>query len=98
MLVLAIEKPSPGALEIVATPIEFPYWLADELIASRSKHRLSRRIGFEADSLVVENQNAIQSAIEDGLVFALRGIERVCGFALFPFGQNEETDVERDGN
>src|SRR5882762_10614067 len=86
MLVLTIEKPSPRALEIVTFPIELPYWLTDEFIAPRSKHRLGCRIAFKADPLIVENQNAIKRAVKDGLVLALGGIKRASRLSVFATG------------
>jgi hypothetical protein len=86
MLVLAIEKPSPGALEIVTAPVELPYWLADKFVTPRLEDGLGCRIGFETDSLIVENQNAIQCAIKDGFVFALGSIENVHRLSMFATG------------
>src|SRR6267378_5839057 len=92
MLVLAIEKPFPGVLEVVTAPIELTYWLADQFVAPGSKDGLGRRIGFKTDSMVIENQNAIQCAIEDGLVFALGGIKRASRLSVFAACLQKKTD------
>src|ERR1700674_3567781 len=83
MLVLAIKKPFPGVLEIVTAPVELTYWLADQLAAPASKDGLGLRIGFKTDSLVIENQNSIQGAIEDGFVFALGSVKRGGRLSVF---------------
>jgi hypothetical protein len=44
---------------------------------------LGRRIGFKTDAMVIENQNAIQRAIEDSFVFALGGIKRGSRLSMF---------------
>jgi len=47
--------------------------------------------------LVVENQNAIQCAVEDGFVFALGSIKRVSRLSVFATSQKQKSNMQDNG-
>ena len=55
-----------------------------------------RAAGFASRQtpLVIENHNAIKRAVEDGLVFALGGIEDVHSLPMFAASQKKEANME----
>ena len=68
----------------------------NKFVALRPEELERRWICFETDSPVIQNQNAIEGAIEYGLEFAFRGVENAGSFAMLAAGQNQEAGMKDD--
>jgi hypothetical protein len=64
------------------------------LAASYSEKSQRRWVCFETNPHIVEDQNAIEGTIEDGLKFALSGVEDAGGLALLAASQNHEASMK----
>src|SRR5712664_2006082 len=96
VFVPAVEEAVPVVLEFSRTFVELLDRVTNKIVAVDSKQVQCRWIGIETNSPVVENDNAIKRAVEDGLVFALRGIEDVHSLSMFAASQKKEADVEHN--
>src|ERR1700740_2821859 len=71
-LAAAFEKDAPLSLELLGVGIELRKGMADENSRRRSEESKGRWIRVQADSLIVENQDAVESMVVDGSKFTLR--------------------------
>ncbi|HEX4075420.1 MAG TPA: hypothetical protein VHX49_08485 [Candidatus Acidoferrales bacterium] len=70
--------------------------ISHEIGPPDAKKREGGRIRLKTHSTVIQNHEAIQRAVEDGLKLILGGPQAIDRFALLAAGKDEETDVERD--
>ena len=88
MFVSAVDEAPPRSFEILHWRIEFLNRLTNKFVALCSEKGERRRICFETDAPVVEDQNAVEGAIKNRLEFALGGVEDASGLAMFAPCQN----------
>jgi hypothetical protein len=92
----AIKEAHPFILEIIDWRVESLNRLTDELAAACPEEVERGWVCFNTNSSVIQNQNAVKGAVENGLKFALRGIKDAGSLALFSTRHNHEADVKSD--
>src|SRR5580704_3396236 len=92
----AIKEAHPFIFEIIDWRVESLNRLTNQLAAARSEKTKRGGVCFDTSSSVIQDQNAIQGAVENGLKFALRRIKDAGSLALFSPSQNHETDMKGD--
>ena len=70
--------------------------MSDEFCAWYSEKSERRRIRFKASVPVIEDQDRVQGAIEDGLEFSFRRVQNTAGFAVFATSQKQEAGMKSD--
>src|SRR5271168_4098552 len=68
----------------------------NEFLTCCSENGKCRGIRFEASTPVVQDQNGVQGAIEDGLEFAFRRAQGARGLVMFTASQKQETGMKSD--
>jgi hypothetical protein len=93
VFVSAIEKSPPGILELAPPRMESSNRLPDEFFAPHPEQSLCGRVRFEADSLIIEDYNAIERIVEDGLKLAFRSIKRARSLTVFATRQKQKSNM-----
>ncbi len=66
-------------------------------VSVHAKNGECRRVGFDAGPLVVQNQNAVEGILKNGLELPPSNIESVGRFPIVPAQEDQVSGVERDG-
>src|SRR5271156_6063118 len=101
-LIFLLQKASPIVGERLGIRVELAKRMSEELFLVCTKNREGCRVGFDADALIVQNQNAVQSVLENGLELPSGGIENSNRFFIITTQEDQESgmkdDCQRKGN
>jgi len=70
--------------------------MSHEEVSVHAKNCECCRVGFDAGPLVVENQNAVEGILENGLELAPSNMESVGRFPIVPAQEDQVSGMERD--
>src|SRR5208337_1937931 len=70
--------------------------MSENEITISAKNGECCRVGLDAGALVVQNQNAVEGVLENGLELAPSDIESVGRFPIVPAQEDQVSGVERD--
>src|SRR5208337_3186660 len=96
MLILFLQEYCPFFGEALRFGKELGNRMSHQEVSVHAKNGECRRVGFDAGSLVVENQNAVEGILENGLELAPSNMESVSRFPIVPAQEDQVSGVERD--
>ena len=96
MLILVLQENRQFFGEALRFGEELGNRMSHQEVSVHTENGEGGRVGFDAGSLVVENQNAVEGILENGLELAPSNIESVGRFPIVPVQEDQVSGVERD--
>src|SRR5208283_5094309 len=96
MLILLLQEYCPFFGEALRFAEELGNRVPHQEVSVHTKNGKCCRVGLDAGSLVVENQNAVEGILENGLELTPSNIESVGRFLIVPAQEDQVAGVERN--
>src|SRR5208337_132104 len=96
MLIFLLQEYCPFFGEGLRFGEELGNRMSHQEVSVHAKNCECCRVGFDAGSLVVENQNAVEGILENGLELAPSNGETVGRFLIVPAQEDQVAGVERN--
>lgn len=95
MLIFFLQEYCPFFSEALRFGEELGNRMSHEEVSVHAKNGECCRVGFDAGSLVVENQNAVQGILKNGPELAPSNMESIGRFLIVPAQDDQVSGVER---